>query len=239
MEGCISRTGPILCLVTAAIMMAAALDTGLLAGVLHGLGVGEGAARIAGAKLSVVVGLFGGGTLLIGLSWLARVGRIRHAWSQHADLMAEIARPMGGQIQHFEDQGLGFWAEARGLRFQVVLEPTGAGALRVLAHCPPQQSVEVWPLGMGPVAPDHGWQRVADGRSWELWAQVFLEGGGPAVGPGLEDALEGVFGAGGASRVRHDATGIRVEMSHEPGMDPRNRVPLAVEAAIALARANH
>jgi hypothetical protein len=219
--------------------MAAALDTGFIAGLLQGLGVDAGAARIAGAKLSVVVGLFGGGTLLIGLSWLARASRIRHAWSLHAELMAEIAEPMGGRIQHFEGQGLGFWAEVRGLRLQVYLEPTGEGALSVLAHCPPQQAIQVWPLGMGPANPGPQWRRIAEGSSWELWAQVVLDGAEPGVDPVLSDALDGAFGAGGASQVRHDVDGIHVQMSYLPGLDPRNRVPLAVEAAIALARFNH
>jgi hypothetical protein len=59
------------------------------------------------------------------------------------------------------------------------------------------------------------------------------------VDPVLSDALDGAFGAGGASQVRHDVDGIHVQMSYLPGLDPRNRVPLAVEAAIALARFNH
>ena len=91
--------------------MAGALNTGVLAGLLEGLGVDPKAARIAGAKLSVVVGLFGGGALLIGLSWLARAGRLRHSWAQHEALLREIARPMGGQVRFIGDDSLGFSAE--------------------------------------------------------------------------------------------------------------------------------
>ena len=135
----ISRTGPIAVLVLAALFMASALEPGLIAALLKGVGVGEGAARIAGAKLSIVVGFFGGGCLLIGLSWLARAGRLRHALAEHMVLLGELARPFGAQPVVVDDQTLGFSAEHQGLRFEVLVTPFDGGGLRLTARCPPQQ----------------------------------------------------------------------------------------------------
>lgn len=216
--------------------MVAALDTGALGKILFALGVEPAAARIAGARLSVVVGLLGGGLLLLGMSWLARAGRIRRAWTAHELLMRDLARTLGGRLHHGDDLALS--AEVHGLRVRVSLEPTGVGTLCVQAHCAPRRPCHIWPKGLEPEGMGEGWVHAAAGQNWVAWVQAsgappFLE-----IGPVLGRALTCVFGAGAASCVRHEASGITVEMVHEPGLDPRVRVPLAIDAVVALAGIN-
>ena len=224
-------------MVLAALFMASALEPGLIAAMLKGVGVGDGAARIAGAKLSIVVGFFGGGCLLIGLSWLARTGRLRHAMREHMKLLEELAWPLGAHPVVIDEQTLGFSAEHQGLMFQVLVMPFDGAGLRLIARCPPQQVLEAWPLGLGPAQVQEGWQRMAEGSTWEIWAQVFV--GEVRVEPALAAALDSAFGAGGVTYVRHDASGIEIDLAFERGLDPRQRLPIAIDAALALARANH
>ncbi len=235
----IPRIGPILSLLAAALLLSIALNSGLIVAVLEGMGVGPKAARMAGAQLSVVLGMFGAGALLIGLSWLARVGRLRHAWAAHGSLLRDVARPHGAQIQQLPGVGVGFSAEVRGLRLEVILNPDRRGATWVRSQCPAQHPLEIWPLGMSPGTPAPGWERMSAGRSWELWAPVMMDGAEPGITDSLRDALDALFGAGAASRVRHDSGGIEVELPHTRGLDPRVRVPLGIDSVVALARCNH
>jgi hypothetical protein len=223
----------------AALLLATALNPSIMVGLLDGLGVVPRAARLAGAQLSVVVGFVGGGMLLIGLSTLARAGRLSQAWAAHAQALQQVAQPMGARLQTVEGVGVGFATEVRGLRLEVVLDPDRRGGLWVRAQCAAQQVLEIWPLGMPPESPAGGWRQVEAGRSWELWAPVMLDGAGPVLSAGLRDALDAVFTSGGASRLRHDAGGIEVELPHARELDPQDRVPLAIDAVVALARCNH
>ncbi len=221
------------------VLLGLALNSSLLAAVLEGLSVGPGAARIAAAQLSVVMGLFAGGVLFIGMSWLARVGRFRHAWAAHGAVLRDIARLHGAQVQQLPGVGVGFMAEVRGLRLEVVLDPDRHGGTWVRSMCSAQQSLEVWPLGMGPVSPAPGWEQFGDGRSWEMWAPVMLDSQVPLISPDLRETLDLLFGAGGASRMRHDSGGIEVELPHARDVDPQGRVQLGIDGVVALARCNH
>ena len=235
----ILRSGPVLCLLCATVMLGVALNPSMIVAVLKGLAVEPDAARLAGAQLSVLIGMTGGGGLLIGITLLARATRLRQGWAEHAAHLERVAHPMGGRVQQVPGVGVGFVAEIHGLRLEVVLEPEQNGAIWVRAHCPAQAPLTVWPLGMAPKTPSEGWLKVADGRSWEGWAPVMIPGAEPMFGDALRGALDALFGEGGAARMRHDSGGIEVELPRAMDSDFERRIQSAVDAVVAMARYNH
>jgi len=216
-----------------------ALEPGSLSVLFRGLGVDPQAARLATAQFSVMMALTGAGVLVIGLTWWARVGRMRASWLAHSELLQQIAGPLDASVQILIPSGVGFSAEVDGLRLEVVLEPQRHGATYVRARCSAEIPLDIVPLGMGPASPPFGWGRVADGDTWEMWALQMMDDSGPRVTSSLRGALDALFGAGGARRMRHDSGGIEVQLPHASDLDVRDRLPMGIDGVVALARANH
>lgn len=187
-------------------------------------------ARLAGSRLAVMMAFSGAGLLLLGVTFMARSGRLRRSSQAMAETLSHLPGGSSGRVQVIEGVGAGLTAEFAGLRMEVVVEPEQGGQVWVRARCPAALPLSVWPRGLGR---SDGPPVMASGRAWECMAKESIAGF-----QDLDGLLNQLFEDGSASYLHQNHQGVEVCMPNAPAEDLLNRLKLAIDAAAGLARTN-
>ncbi len=224
------RTHGIRLTILSLLLLGVAVNPSALGEALSLFGMDNRSARLAGSRLAIVVAFSGAGLLLLGITSIARAGRIRQTADGIARALLLLPSVSGAQAHVRDGVGAVMTASIDGMHIEVIVEPEQGGSAWFHARCPAGQTINIWPRGLGGSG-DAG--PVVSGRAWECVGSAHVAGIND-----LDSALNRLFEEGEASHLEHSRLGVEVRLSNAPAATLLGRLSLAVTVAAGLARIN-
>ncbi len=217
-------------------MLISAMEPGWMAPVLDAAGLHSRTARIATARISVVLVFFGAGLICIGLAWLAWVARHRALRELAVELLQPVAHHLGATMEPTSDGALRLRGELGGLRTEIQADLTRKGFLWVVARDATGMPIGVTALGEPSTNIPPTWSSTMQGPNFSIWQPG--DAVASAWGLEAEQALTQLFGAAGGVSVHQDFNGIEIQLDHDPMDDWVARLQVGLDVLLVVSRAS-